>query len=317
MSFRTDPHSGLGFSRRRVGQWNAFSIIRDAVKLSFRSPLPSIQFSLVLPYTIFVYCMYFHYSNVSISSDGNVSQLYQPDQVQASSVSSLLRALFLQITLSLISSSVVTGAVLYAAGSIYQGKNLTFFEIIKLVPRLWRRLFVTTLVYLMPVLLISSLIGVTSGVLMSFISSPNPPFPVILAILALSVVSMVILFIVAITYSVANCVVCFEEEYGVAAFTRARKVLHSKWGSAVCLFILLTVAEILLTTVGSSAYGFEGSLFNGFEWKWVLRTSLYAIFRSYIVGFEYISWGLFYFSCMADSVEDSNQSLKESADSRD
>ncbi|KAL2630427.1 hypothetical protein R1flu_015113 [Riccia fluitans] len=306
MRGKIDFHSGLGFSRHRVGQWNVFTLIRDAVKLSFRSPLPSIQFSLLLPHTIlFYYLTRSYFSNISSPSAWNAFLFHQPGQVP-----SLLGTLLLQAILSLISSSLVIGAVLYAAGSIYQGKKLTFFEVIKLVPGLWRGLLVTSLVYLVPTLLLSFLFGLITGVLFYVTSFANPSVPVILAVLALAIVSWTIDCIIAIMFSVANCVVCFEEEYGVAAFKRARKVLHSKWGTAVGISILLFVAETLLKVVLFKEL--KESLVHGFEWQHLLSTTFSLIFRSYFVGFKCISWAMFYFSCMADSAEDSTHSLKDS-----
>ncbi|KAL2653563.1 hypothetical protein R1flu_021691 [Riccia fluitans] len=308
MSGKIDFHSGLGFFRHRVGQWNVFTLIRDAVKLSFRSPLPSIQFSLLLPHTILFF--YLAQSNISSPSAWNAFLFHQPGQVQAPGVSSLLGTRLLQAILSLISSSLVIGAVLYAAGSIYQGKKLTFFEVIKLVPGLWRGLLVTSLVYLVPTLLLSFRFGLTTSVFFYVTSFANPPVPVILAVLVLAIVSWTIGCIIAIMFSVANCVVCFEKEYGVAAFKRARKILHSKWGTAVGISILLFVAETLLKVVLFK--GLKESLVHGFEWQHLLSTTFCLIFRSYLLGLKCISWALFYFSCMADSAEDSTHSLKES-----
>ncbi|KAL3688331.1 hypothetical protein R1sor_014640 [Riccia sorocarpa] len=110
-------------------------------------------------------------------------------------------------------------------------------------------------------------------------------------------------------YSVAASMTCFEEQnYGVAAFKRTRKLLHRKWRSAVGLFILIVIPAAIITVpvlVMVEFYGWKFIPDQSFEWTRVLLIASYVVFTSYVTEFQYICWALFYLACVADSEENS------------
>ncbi|KAL3688319.1 hypothetical protein R1sor_014628 [Riccia sorocarpa] len=300
------PRARLGVPSYHVAQWNVFTIIRDAFKLSLRPPLPLILFSLVLPSTLLSFYEVIH--NSSIFSPSNVSLLSQHGEVQAPSMSfTILATLLIEEIVYLIISSFVLGSVAYATVSIHQGKSLTLFEVIRAVHPLWGKIFVTTLIYTISTLVITGVQLLVKPAAAYIAPSPDSIFPVMFAVLVISIVSLILQTMIGIVYSVAASVSCFEEQnYGVAAFKRAKKLLQKKWRTAVGLYILFLIAVIvILVPVMGVFINQKLTPDKWSEWTPVLVITFFGVIDSYLIEVHYICWALFYLACVADSEENS------------
>ncbi|KAL3688321.1 hypothetical protein R1sor_014630 [Riccia sorocarpa] len=307
MGVKTEAPRRLGVPPYHVAQWNVFTIIWDAFKLSLRSPLPLILFSLVLPSTIWSFFQVIQ--TLSIFSPGNVSLLSQHGEVQAPSMSfTILATLVIEAIVSVIVSSLVLGSVAYAAVSIHQGKSLTFSEVIRAVLPLWRKIFVTTLICRISTWVIAGVQLIVISAASAYIaSSPDFMFPVMFVLLVIPIVNMILQTMIGIVNSVAASVSCFEEQnYGVAAFRRTKKLLHKKWRSAVGLFSLLLIPLIVILVPVKCVFNNQKlTPDQWFEWTPVLVIIFSVVIGSYIIEVQYICWALFYLACVADSDENS------------
>ncbi|KAG6544043.1 hypothetical protein Mapa_014566 [Marchantia paleacea] len=311
----------LGLTVQELGNLGAFGVIRESVKVfgGARPALVWIQFALVLPFTIFVdidqYLQHkivdklypdvppppsppivrFAGPIVHLQKwlDADLHEWMHMDLHQWLGVLSIVVLVLLSFFLAL----VVASAIYHAVGCIVHGKNLTFCEAMQGVPRLWKRLFVTSFVNLL--LVLSSVLVFVIFVVIFKLAIPSAHEPSLLAILVpvVGFVFLIPIFIIYLMFQVANGVTCFEEAYGLAAFRRAKHILHGKWWSAVLLFILLAIP----TTVLGALVGSPVALAKGFSWTLLVLAVVYVIFTSYLYELIWICWAVFYFSCSASN----------------
>ncbi|KAL3688320.1 hypothetical protein R1sor_014629 [Riccia sorocarpa] len=132
-------------------------------------------------------------------------------------------------------------------------------------------------------------------------------FPVVFILLVIPIVYVILQTMIVIMYSVAASVSCFEEQnYGVAAFKRAKKLLHKNWRSALNLFgPLVTPLIVILVPVIGVFSNQKLTPDQWFEWTPVLVLTFSVIIGSYTIEVQYICCALFYLACVADSDENS------------
>ncbi|BBN07568.1 hypothetical protein MPTK1_4g04630 [Marchantia polymorpha subsp. ruderalis] len=310
---------GLGLTVQELANLGAFGVVRESVKVfgGARPALVWIQFALVLPFTLFINADQYLQHKIIDKLCPDVPPPPSPPIVRLAYAGPLghvqkwmatdlhkwldmdlhqwlgLLSIVGLVLLSFFVGLVVLAAIYHAVGCIVQGRNVGFCEAMKGVPRLWRRLFVTSFVNMLLVLSSVAVFIIFVIIFKLAVPSKHDLLPIIVAVVG--AVFLIPIFIIYLMFQVANGVTCFEEDYGVAAFRRAKHIMHGKWCSAVLLFILLAIPTTLL----GALLGSPIAIATGFSWKLLVLVVVYVIFTSYLTELICICWAVFFFSCAA------------------
>ncbi|KAH1065179.1 hypothetical protein J1N35_030166 [Gossypium stocksii] len=153
-------------------------------------------------------------------------------------------------TLTFILSLLSVAAVVYTTACIYTARELTFKQVISVVPKVWKRLivtflciFVATFVYFLVFFLILVACGAVSLVL---ISCGIPVGQIQIMGVAVFVI-LIILFSVGSLYLItiwhlASIVTVLEEVYGFAAMVKSKNLIKGKIWLAISITFILDLA---------------------------------------------------------------------------
>lgn len=225
-----------------------FGIFKESFKIIFsrRKIFSQITLALILPLA-FIYLAQIEISDLLFSKIIDHNQALDNTQKNSTNYEKLShrisaeRAYFwlfeiAYYTIFLILALLSTSAVVYTIACIYTAKEITFKKVMRVVPKVWKRLMVTFL-WSFALLFVYNIVAIVIIVLLAvlFINS------------VIGIVIMVILVIlylmgfvyISIVWQLASVVSVLEDIRGIQAMKKSKTLIKGKMGVAVAFFILL------------------------------------------------------------------------------
>ncbi|KAL7102025.1 hypothetical protein ACP275_08G093700 [Erythranthe tilingii] len=143
-------------------------------------------------------------------------------------------------------SMVSTSAVVYAVACNYTRKEITFVEVVSVVPKVWKRVTVT-LIWSFILVLVYNIIAFS--VLLPWLASVNPitTKPVVLgSLFAIYVMGFVYISIVC---HLASVVSVLEEDCGIEAMIKGKAMVKGKTVISFAVFLVMTSCFVLIDMV--------------------------------------------------------------------
>ncbi|PPR85897.1 hypothetical protein GOBAR_AA34798 [Gossypium barbadense] len=222
-----------------------FGIVKESLKIiySWRKIFAQITLSFIFPLP-FIFLAHIQisqllFANILNNEDTlNYTQAGTPGYDKLSDViSSEWVALWLfkaaYFTFFLILSLLSTSAVVYTIACIYTGKEISFKKVISVVPKVWKRLFVTFL-WSFAIVFVYNIV---SGMLLLL--------PV--AVLGFGILGISVFVVVLVPYLAGLAVL--EDDYGIKAMKKSKALIKGKTGVAVAMFLVLVVCFIGIQVV--------------------------------------------------------------------
>ncbi|KAK4741031.1 hypothetical protein SAY87_024619 [Trapa incisa] len=248
-----------------------FGVFRESFNIirSWRRIFMQISLTLILPLS-FVFLLHIDVSEVLLSKiiyneEALDRSVGTPRYQRLSDVLSREWTLFFlfkaaYITFFLVLSLLSTAAVVYTIACAYTARDVTFRKVLSVVPRVWKRLFITFLCIFVAVFLYNTLaISLMIAVIMVAGNSAAGS-AVLIVLLALYLAGTVYMTVV---WQLASVVSVLEEDYGVRAMTKSKDLIKGKLILSVAVFFILilslwlvqTMFETLVVRVGGSSGG--------------------------------------------------------------
>ncbi|KAH7520892.1 uncharacterized protein LOC125423775 [Ziziphus jujuba] len=225
-----------------------FGILKETFKLvhSWRKVFSQITLALILPLS-FIFLAHFQISQtiffkILIHEDARDHTLTNtPNYEKLSDIISSEWTLFwlfkaAYFTFYLILSLLSTSAIVYTIACIYTGKQVTFKKVIKVVPKVWKRLMVTFL-WSFAIVFVYNIVAIALIVLwIVFVGPVTIGIVVLVLFLILYLVGFVY---IGIVWHLACVVSVLEEVYGIQALKRSKALIKGKMGIGVAFFIFI------------------------------------------------------------------------------
>lgn len=137
------------------------------------------------------------------------------------------------IVLALLSTS----AVVYTIACAYTAKEISFYNVLSVVPKVWKRLFVTFIwnfIIMFAYNVVSLLVFVVGAIIFGQISIVGP------LLLILFIASYLVGFLyITIIWHLATVVSVLEESYGLNAMTKSQDLIKGKLGVSFAIFLVI------------------------------------------------------------------------------
>ncbi|TKY74183.1 hypothetical protein E2542_SST02942 [Spatholobus suberectus] len=232
-------------------QFLGFSgVYKESYKLMFswRKIFTQITFTLILPLS-FIFLIHIQVSDVlfgKIEHDRenlNDTPLGTPQHQKLLDVTSSDWATFFLFKLLyfislLIFSLLSTSAVVYTVASFYTAKEVTFKQVISVVPKVWKRLMVTFLctvvaffVYNVMAALVVGIWALTMGVKSDGVAS--------FVAMVIGILYLVGSVYLTVVWQLANVVTVLEDSYGYEAMMKSKELIKGKMGLSVIIVLML------------------------------------------------------------------------------
>ncbi|KAK9011807.1 hypothetical protein V6N11_039887 [Hibiscus sabdariffa] len=197
-------------------------------------------------------------------------------------------------TFLLLLSLLSTSAVVYTVACIYTGKETSFKKVISVVPKVWKRLFVTFLWSFAIVFVYDVASGVLLLLPLAVLGFGGLGMPVFVLLFIPYLAGLVY---VSLVWQLASVVSVLEDDYGIKAMKKSRALIKGKVGVAAAVFLLLVVSFIGIQVVFEIGVLFYWSmsvemrigipilcfsmLFNVMLFGLVAQTVIYLVCKSY------------------------------------
>ncbi|KAK4793012.1 hypothetical protein SAY86_023447 [Trapa natans] len=227
-----------------------FGVFRESFKIiqSWRRIFTQISLTLILPLS-FVFLLHIDVSEVLLSKiiyneEALDRSVGTPRYEKLSDVLSREWTFFLlfktaYFTFFLVLSLLSTAAVVYTIACAYTARDVTFRKVLSVVPRVWKRLFVTFLCIFVAVFLYNTLaISLLISVIM-VAGDTTAGSAVILVLLAIYLAGFVYMTMV---WQLASVVSVLEEDYGVRAMVKSKDLIKGKLVLSVTVFFILVLS---------------------------------------------------------------------------
>ncbi|KAF5745124.1 hypothetical protein HS088_TW07G00705 [Tripterygium wilfordii] len=194
-------------------------------------------------------------------------------------------------TVFLILSLLSTAAVVYTIACIYTAKQITFKKVMSVVPRVWKRLFVT-FICSFAVALVYNVVAIGVLVLWAVVvgfSSIGIAIGIVLLILYIAG-----LLYITIVWNIASVVSVLEDIYGWKAMVKSRCLIKGKMGVSVGLFVVIGFCFGAIEAV------FETFVVEGFGSSLAIRVVIGIIcflLLLKVMLFELVMQTVLYFVC--------------------
>ncbi|KAI4307196.1 hypothetical protein L6164_030408 [Bauhinia variegata] len=290
-------------------------VYKEAYKIinSWKKIFNLLTLSLILPLS-FVFLFHIEVSHLLIGKiESNAEEMSQTQEgtPRYQKLSDLLPAewayyflfqiayLIFFITLSLLSTS----AVVYTIASIYTARDVTFKNVMSVVPKVWHRLFMTFLCTFVAFLAINLMAVAVILIWVVIIGITNAS----LAILGvLSILYIVGILYLSIVWQLSNVVSVLEESYGFLAMIKSRELIKGKMWLASFILLTLNLSFFLVK------FSFEKLVVNGWKLGAVDRT-IYGIICFLLISnlflFSLVLQTLLYFVCKSYHHENIDKSV--------
>lgn len=153
----------------------------------------------------------------------------------------LLKLLYFAFFLAF--SLLSTSAVVYTVACAYTARDITFKNVISVVPRVWKRLLLTFLCAFFAFFLYSVGFALTLFIWSTTIADSNAGLVVLIVILVLYAIVFVYLTIV---WQLASVVSVLEDSYGIKAMLKSKSLIKGKMVVATVIFFKLNVLMFVL-----------------------------------------------------------------------
>ncbi|BBN01947.1 hypothetical protein MPTK1_2g11500 [Marchantia polymorpha subsp. ruderalis] len=287
----------MGRYQRDISELGPLSIIRETVIMCYdnAATLVWIQVTMVLPTMIAIMGSQ---QLLDLATEKLAPAMSPPNPADFSPLKLVqLIGVYIAVLLINLAISIVSiAAIFYTVGCSYTGKSVTFSEILRTMPKVWRRLLITGLWGFLIATTVILINAVTNLLVSTFLSSK--PWIVIPVILLITLAVLVFSFYFGAILQVANGVTTLEEYYGIAALSKSEKLLRGKWWTALGLFLIYTVP------VGALAYANECAkkyldLGEHESLKKLLMQALFILINSLMLQWSTLSGGVLYVACKA------------------
>jgi hypothetical protein len=226
----------------------AFKILRTYTRL-----LMSLAFTLVLPLGIVIFSHYlisdrleekiFRNENL-VSQEEGTPAAADTEKVLDKEVVGLGILTLLYVIFVLAFSLLSTSAIVYSVASIYTGKGLSYFKVISVVPKVWKRLVITFLwaqlvilcynisfaILFFLFLLLQKTIGVTM-------------LPILIP---LAVAFYMILVYLNLLWHLASVISVLEDSTGLHALRKSYHLMQGKNLIGFCLFLIYIACTVTI-----------------------------------------------------------------------
>ncbi|XP_026458466.1 uncharacterized protein LOC113358976 [Papaver somniferum] len=275
-----------------------FSIIKEACKVSFtwKKLFSHIAIGILLPLAAL------NLNEIQIShfieTNENARRL-------ALSITELVYALVI-VFFTLYSTSIVVTAV----ACFYTSKDVTFKNVSGAFSKVWGRLIVTFLWYLLFMVIY---LGVAIGLLIWFgTTTGKGRNKIAILLLFLSVFYFIGLVYVTLIYNVATVVCVLEKDYGRKAFGRSRKLIKGKRWVSFFVYLILDIVFVgilvaySLLVVNGNRLSLVGKVF--------VAIGCYLL-MTVLLHFYFVIQTVIYFKCKShhnESISDVARHLEDS-----
>ncbi|XP_004498373.1 uncharacterized protein [Cicer arietinum] len=272
---------------------------------SWRKIFTKITLTLLLPLS-FIFLFHIEVSNLIFKKiEHNEEQINHTEQgtpkyekltdMVSSEFITLLLFKLVYFTFLLIFSLLSTSAIVYTTASIFTSKDVSYKKVMKIVPKVWKRLMLTFLcayaaffaynvITFIVIILLALTFGIKNGMLVLFIF-----------LMLLYFIGFVYLTLI---WQLASVVTVLEDFYGIKAMVKSKELIKGKMGLSILLFLVLNVSFVLIRLIfkvvvvnGRWSFGYVDRIGYGilclmllscfFLIGLVLQTVLYFVCKSY------------------------------------
>nr|XP_043639152.1 uncharacterized protein LOC122610223 [Erigeron canadensis] len=225
-----------------------FGIYKETIKtiISWRKIFTQITLTFILPLAI-IFLAHMEVSNLisrKIMQTDFQKHITRPGTLRYSKLTDALRSEWIiywllkatYFTFLIVFSLLSTSAVIYTTACIYTSRNLTFTSVLNVVPKVWKRLFVTFLCAFV-VYLIYNLLAILILVLY-MVHFPDNTFGVVVFHVMLILYFMGFVYI-SIIWQMACVVSILDNFYGVKAMMKSKDLIKGKRWVAIIVFTKL------------------------------------------------------------------------------
>ncbi|KAJ0753253.1 hypothetical protein HanPI659440_Chr09g0333601 [Helianthus annuus] len=196
---------------------------------------------------------------------------------------------FTYLSFLLLFSLLSTAAIVYTIASLYSGNEVTFKKVLKIVPKVWKRLALTFLWTYLGFFMYNVIAGVVYYIWET--TTTYTTFAIVVLYILLALYCVGFIYITAL-WQLASVVTVLESSYGLKAILRGNSLIKGKrWLSWFVFFGLCCIfGGILIMFFSFAWYGFFGLmmgllcvflLMNLFLLGYVAQTMLYLVCKSY------------------------------------
>ncbi|KAK9072199.1 hypothetical protein SSX86_008631 [Deinandra increscens subsp. villosa] len=285
-----------------------FGIFKESYKIiiSWRKIFSQITLTLILPLT-FIFLAHLEISNSlfkDIKHTEFEKEISRPGSKRYNNLSDTLSSEWINFwlfkvayfTILLILSLMSTAAVVYTIASVYTGRELTFKNVMSVVPKVWKRLMITFLCMFVAFFVynfLAAFILITCLALLPY----NAVVAEIITIYVFLTIYLTGFVYMTVIWQLASVVSVLENSYGLKAMTISKDLIKGNRVVAVSIFFLLNLSFILieflfelLVVQGSSLEAWKRAgfgilcfvlLLTFFLFGLVIQTILYLVCKSY------------------------------------
>ncbi|KAK2656203.1 hypothetical protein Ddye_009255 [Dipteronia dyeriana] len=215
-----------------------FGTIKESFKIlfSWKKIFTHITLTLILPLSIF-YLVQIEISDLISSKVSNTSNNTITTTSHRRSTDSIFLGIFkfVDLVFYLILYLLSTAAVVYTVACFYAAKQTTYKKVMKIVPKVWKRLLVTFL-WSVAISFVYHVVALGVFALWIFLLANTVAGLVVgVVILILYLVGLVYIIVI---WQLACVVSVLEEKYGLKAMKKSRVLIKGKMGVAVLTLIL-------------------------------------------------------------------------------
>ncbi|KAK1397950.1 Polyadenylate-binding protein 1-B-binding protein [Heracleum sosnowskyi] len=278
-----------------------FGILKEAYNIitSHRKIFSQITLSVILPLSL-IYFVQKEISFGKIIPDKNVPDDAQMGSQKYSNTSDMLFLWLFRIAFfifSIILFLFSTSAVVYTVACIYTEKEITYKKVMKVVPKVWKRLMITFLwnfgitfgiimgaslliIIVITVLLVSGTLG----------QSATAGIPV--AIIVLLIIPLLGIAYLSLVWQLANVISVLEDVYGIQALRNSKNLIKGNTGVCVAFFLTYNVCYLGIDQgFKASAVGVDS------VWGKILLVCLWSMIMSMLSLFGLVIQTIIYFIC--------------------
>ncbi|KAI5058717.1 hypothetical protein GOP47_0026887 [Adiantum capillus-veneris] len=224
------------------------------------------------------------------------------DQDLHTELSKLFLVLMIYLLALFAFSLLSTSAIVYSVACIYSEKMTSYKKVLRVVPRVWKRLIVTfiwafLLMFGYGVLCLAVIFIV--AIMVAFISQGSSDFMINVVSWGGMVGFLAGVMYLSCVWHLASVVTVLEEGYGLGAMRKSLKLIKGKQLVAFCLFFMYSVIAFMIG-VGFGLWVAHGSV-NGVHrvaWKVAIGCTL-IVMLSFVDLMGFLLQTVFYFACKA------------------
>lgn len=146
----------------------------------------------------------------------------------------------------LILSLLSTAAIVYTIACIFTAKETTFKKVVRIVPKVWKRLLVTFVWGFLFIVVYHIVAAVLFILWVALIAASTVGIVILVVLFILYLIGLVY---ISIIWDLASVVSVLEDMYGLKAMIKSKALIKGKMGVAVAFFILISVCLVAIELV--------------------------------------------------------------------